>query len=69
MNLYNDIVIFVDEIKDDFDSLVNLNIIIEKIKYYLNEQNYLDKINSNKDHIKILEKKIFNSYVQLKQEL
>ena len=69
MDLYKDIVIFVDEIKDDIDNLVNLNIIIEKIKYYLNEQNYLNKINFNKDHIKILEKKIFNSYVQLKKEL
>jgi hypothetical protein len=60
MNLYKDIVIFVDEIKDDLD---NLEVIIEKIKFYLDEKKYLDKINYNRDQIKILEEYILNSYI------
>lgn len=64
MELYENIVIFTDEIDDNKinDDESNLNLMIEKIKYYLDEKNYLNKINQNRNKIKKLEKNILNSY-------
>lgn len=41
-NLYDNLVIFIDEIKDDFS---NINKLIEKIKFYLIPENYEKQIN------------------------
>ena len=59
MNLYKEIIEFVDEIDDN---LSNIHLIIQIIKFYLNKENYINKIESNKNKIKLLEKKINDIY-------
>jgi hypothetical protein len=62
-SLYENIVEFVDVINDD---LSNINNIINKIKYYLNEDNYIKKINQIKYYKIILhDKSKFNLYKNL----
>lgn len=56
--LYNDYVIFVDEIDKNMS---NINQMIKKIKYYLKKENYLNKMNLNK---KPLSEKILN-YIEI----
>lgn len=55
MKLYSKYVIFVDEINDD---LSNINQMIKIIKFYLNKENYLSKIKSEK---KTLSEKIMKN--------
>lgn len=54
-DLYNDIIITTNCIKDD---LTNINDMINILKIYLNENTYFEKINKNKILVKNLEKKI-----------
>jgi hypothetical protein len=57
MELYKDVIIFVENIKDD---LTNIKELLKKIKYFLDKENYLKKMNQNKKNIIELENKIDN---------
>jgi len=52
MELYKNIVVFVDEIDKQ---LLNINLLIGVLKQYLNKSTYVEKIELNKKHIKKLE--------------
>jgi hypothetical protein len=58
IELYNDIIVLVDIIEDD---LSNIKLLINKVKYYLNKHNYLEKIKVNILKIQNLEKQIINT--------
>ena len=57
--LYNNIVILVNNVNND---LSNIDTLIDSIKYFLNNENYMKKINENKILIKKLEQEINNFF-------
>jgi hypothetical protein len=57
MNLYSDLIVMVDNIDEN---LSNIDKLIEHIKHFLINDNYLKKINKNKIFIKKFENKIVN---------
>jgi len=59
INLYTEIIEFIDEIDEN---LSNIHLIINIIKFYLDKENYINKIKYNKDKIKLLEKNINDKY-------
>jgi hypothetical protein len=59
-DLYDKIIVLIENINDD---LTNINQLIEKIKYYLDDSNYFKKIDNNKMLLKKLEEQINKNIV------
>ena len=59
-DLYDKIIVLIENINDD---LTNINQLIEKIRYYLDDRNYSKKIDNNKMLLKKLEEQINKNIV------